>query len=216
MADNLFQRQNIYLKIYFVLLLFLIVIFSRFNTVSHSIIINFIIFLPVPNIIVSFLKILLKLSFFWIFYLLSGLLLNVPFEKQLDFLVRIIIMLQVSVFLQKSITFERFMSDTRLFLRYEFFQHIVHFLLYFNAIFEHLINHFHESDLLKSSLKEGLSSNYIKKIVFMIKSIFDKSDEIKDDLPEIPHTINASPPFFTFANLYLFYTITLYTLVLSI
>jgi hypothetical protein len=172
---------------------------------------NVLAFLPTFSIVKTFFSTVLRLSFFWIFYLLSGIIFDIPFDRQVDFLLRLLLMLQLSVFISKSFALELFVSDMKPFIKYRLTRYLTYFFLYVNSIFKYIINHYKQAELDK----ERLSKDYLKKIMLLIKSVFDNTEEIKKDLPEIEIT-DRERAFFTFSNLYLFYIITAYTLAISL
>ena len=206
---SLFQRQNILLKMFFIGVGFSIAIFCKINTLAIVVSSNLILFLPSFEILKSFFVATLKLSFFWIFYLLCCQLMDIPFDEQIRFLLRFLLMLQLSAFLLKSFSKERFLSEFQSLLKYKFFLSIYYFFSYVIHIFKYI------SDRYKSVV--AIEGKHIEKIMLIIKSLFKDTEKIKQSLPQIEFDdIKKTSPesILSLSNIYLLGMICLYTLFL--
>ena len=176
-----FGCQHILLKLCFVLLTFVVVFVSNTTNIGYLIILNIVFFIPDIKINLYFLKAIVKLSYFWIIYILSGLILNIPFDVQIEFLLKVIIMIQLSVFLLKTIRLDSFMNDTKILLKYNLFQQMIYFVLFFNHIFYYIGDYYNNVELAKMPT----AKRYFSRILQTIKSMFENIDTIKVGLPEI-------------------------------
>jgi len=86
MTNELFHKQHVYLKLCFVVMVLLAVCFLHTGKIGWLILLNICFFLPDKNINLLYFKTLLRLSLFWIMYLFFGILFNIPYDKQVDFL----------------------------------------------------------------------------------------------------------------------------------
>jgi len=205
MANDFFLRQNVLLKVCLVAWAVAITLLCRAGIVGLLILFNLIAFLPARELNASFLRTVVKLSFFWIFYLLSGLVFNITFDSQVGFMLRVLLMLQLSVFLQKSISFESMLQETKPLLKYRLYQNIVYFMMYFGSIFKYITERY------KNDMPKKLSKKYFERLLLVIKSVLDSTESIKESLPQIDaENIRRAP--FTWSNLYLLCMVAFYTI----
>lgn len=218
MTDSLFVKQNSLLKFAFVFLAIILVFLSRISILIFLIIFNLFLFLPDFVVIKKYFKTLSRLSFFWIAYLISGLIMDINFLVQINFLIRFLLMLQLSVYIQSSFTINSVLQDFKFFRNNFLFQSIILFLMYFNTIFASLSTQFKSFKYKDLSLKEKFSLSVIDRIMLLLKEVFDNSLELKKAMPVIDfeNIQNVETGFFTYPNLYLFYIITIYVLLLSV
>jgi len=215
MTIDLFVKQHVLLKLCFVILTFLVVLLLQTRTIGYIILLNIVFFLPDKGINILYFRTVLRLSFFWILYLFSGVILNIPYYVQIDFLLKVLIMIQMSVFLLKSITFEYFLNDTKALLKYKSFLQAVHFIVFFNRIYKYMVEFYDNSELSKLSL----SKEYLMQILMLVESLLDDMETIKARLPMIDvEEINSREQraFCTWGNLYLIIMIMIYLLALII
>jgi len=122
-------------------------------------------------------------------------------------------MIQMSVFLSKTIAMECFLDDTRVLLRFNWFQQMVYFIIFFNHIYKYIVDYYKKAELSKVSISNGL----FMKTTEMVRAIFDDVETIKAGLPVIEaDKINRRErrAFCTWGNLYLALMIVVYLLVL--
>ena len=206
-----FGCQHILLKLCFVLLTFVVVFVSNTIEIGYLIILNIVFFIPDFKINLYFLKTVIKLSYFLIAYILSGIVLNIPFYVQIEFLLKVIIMIQLSVFLLKTIRLDNFMNDTKVLLKYTLFQQMIYFVLFFNHIFQYIGDYYDNVELAKMPT----SKQYFSRILQTIKSMFENIDTIRAGLPVIDvDSIRNQKyrPILTLANGYLLLLIMIYLL----
>ena len=178
------QKQNIYLKFFFVIVLLFLIYLADIKTVSLLFIINILFFFP---IFPPFLKVMIKLSYFWIFYLLCGFLFNIDYLVQVNFLLHMAFMIHISVFLQKTICFHILLYDIKPLLKFTIIQIIILFFVNLCSLLKYLSNSYKETSLQKLPLSEKLTLSYIEKIILLIKSVIEdtdnrcKVDDIKPD-----------------------------------
>ena len=173
MTNSFFQKQHIYLKILYIIIVLIIIFKTEMMVTLFFFLLNILFFFP---ILVPFLKTIIKLSYFWIFYLICGMIFKVDFMVQINFLLCMIFMLQISVFMQKTICFQVLIHDMKPFLKFKFFQAIILFFLYLNSSFKYLSNSFKEVELETVSLKNKFSFSYIERIIQIIKSVFENTN----------------------------------------
>ena len=170
MNNTFLIKQHIYIKLLFVIISLFLTFIADLKTITVLIILNLIFFHP---ICLPFLLSIVKLSFFWIFYLLCGIFFSINFITQIHFLLCIIFMLQLSVFLQRATCFQNVINDIIPLLKYPFFQNLVLFFLYLNNIIIFLVQSYKDSDIKKIPFHKRFSFSYIDKIMTMIKTVLE-------------------------------------------
>jgi len=125
-----------------------------------------------------FFQTLLRLSYFWIFYLLFSLLFNIPFDEQLKFLVRFLLMLVLSIIMLKTIS--KYSFKLR---KYKIFTAIFLFFDSFIYIFNYLKENYEKENLNKIPLKEKFSTKYLDRIINIVNMAIDegKIEKIRND-----------------------------------
>jgi len=198
MADNFYTKQNLYLKLIFIIINIIICLIARFPVLAIYFALNTIFFSFSAHIIISFLKVCLKLSFFWIFYLLCALLINIPFEQQISFLLSVLFILQISVFFRQSLSQSYFLYDTYYLRRYTFFTDLCYFFLYTDFLIKYLFVHIENIDLHSTPP----STNRLDHIIHQIKNILQNALSMKNNMPKIDfHSLQTlHRPFITATN----------------
>jgi len=200
---NLYLKQNIYLKLFFVLYCIILISFGNFIHLAliFFLISIFLIFQPV--IFLIWLKTISKLSIFLISYFIFSTIFEIDFMVQLRMFIKILIMLLLSVFLVKTVSTE-----------YIYFNKLNQSNIMFQMIFfvlatMNFINFFYNSYCKLSA------QNYpFKQIISGI--LADSVSEIDNIKLRIIKDLRANKKritFFSFENLYLLFFITLLFLV---
>ena len=199
MINSFLTKQHIYLKFIFIIISLIFVFLADTKTVSLFLVLNSILFLP---ILLPFLKIVIKLSYFWIFYLICGIIFNLDYMLQINFLIRMGFMLQISVFLQKTVCFQVLIHDMRYLLKFNAFQIILLFILNLNSYLKYLSISFLEAEPQKIPIKNRFSLSYIEIITHHIKSTLENTEgryKIEDFKPDKELNLGSR----LWANLYI-------------
>ncbi|MDD4156064.1 MAG: hypothetical protein PHY08_05765 [Candidatus Cloacimonetes bacterium] len=234
--SNFFLNQNTYLKLIWVFLSLFLIFLWRNHNLYLILFFNIIFLLPQVSILVLFFKTIIKFSFLWISYLIMGLVFSIPFYTQINFLISFLCMLLISIFCLKSFDFEGISKDFRLhssqsnnsIIKSKFLSLVSLFILiqYFFEVFKSKMSEFKKTNLKVNKLSIG----YLESIIIQVKDI------IEVFYGKIPQYINrfenevysnvisnnkemqlsVSYSFFSFHNLYLYYFITLYVLLVSV
>jgi len=193
---------------------FLAVCFLQTSTIGYLILVNILFFLPDKRINILYFRTILGMSMLWIIYLIFGILFNISYDIQLDFILKVLIMIQMSVFLLKSISMDIFLEDTRLFLECKWYQKMVYFIYYFNFIYIKIINFYKNTKLSELTLSKKLMN-----VVEVVRDFFENVDTIKAGLPVIDIGMIKEckrRAFCTWGNLYLIILIVVYLMVIVI
>ena len=199
MSKSFLIKQNFYLKIIYIIISLIFVFTSEIKAISVLLFINILFFLP---IFLAFLKTLIKLSYFWIFYLFWGLIFNIDFMVQINFLLCMVFMLHISVFLQKTICFQIFLYDIKPLLRFNLVQVIILFFLNLNSSLKYLIKSYDKAKPKEIPLVNRFSWSYIESIMVLIKSVVENSDN-RDKVETITPVEDLTAYSRVWANVYL-------------
>jgi len=191
------------MKLIFVALNIFISLKASLSTVIILFVLNSILLCLSPEIILSFFKVIMRLSLFWICYLLCSLLLSIPFEQQISFLVRVVFVIQISVFFRQSLNLEYFLFDTASLHKYGFFTDICYFFLYTDFLVKYLYVNITNIEY-DDSLSSKFSVNYIEYMIRSIKIVLAESVSMKDKMPVLDFdTVKTlHRPFWTMANVF--------------
>jgi len=206
---NCFIGQNTYLKIAFIALNIIICLNGGIHTLGIFFALNTLLFSLSPQITRLFLKATLKLSLFWIFYLLTSILINTPFPQQMTFLVKVLFLLQISVFARVSSQLPYFLFDTKAFHKYAIFTNICYFFLYTDYLIKYLYQGFKNIDY-----STGLSGVNIEQIILKVKAVLHNAVDVKDNLPiiDLEEIKKIQRPFLCLPNTLLLVVILIYAL----
>ncbi|MCL2064867.1 MAG: hypothetical protein FWG98_10940 [Candidatus Cloacimonetes bacterium] len=159
-----------------------VVIKSSLIILIVAVLLNIVIFIRVPIVLNTFFRTILKLSFLWIIYLLCSLLFDINFDEQAKFLLRFLLLLQLSAFILKSFSQKYILKKIRFLLKYKFFQNIYYYFIFVFQIFKHIIESYKKAEIEIVIHKKQVLSNFLEKNMKVIKSIFDNFDNIKKEL----------------------------------
>ena len=185
---SFFQKRNSFLKLAVIILGIVAAFICRIYVLSFVVLANMLLFLPSLSIVKAFLYTTMKLSFFWIFYLLVSQLMYVSFDIQVKFIVRFLLMLQLSCFLLKSFSRDRLLYELSFLFKYRAFNWMLNFFSYFYHIFNSIVQSYKSSGVDMWSVKQKFSVAYLEKLMEIIRGIFDNSESIKSSLPLNPKT----------------------------
>ena len=229
---NFFLLQHSLLKFIWVfLVIFLVFVGKRYN-LALLLCLNLIYFLPQKSIIFTFFKTVLRLSFFWISYLIMGLLFDLSFTKQISFILTFLCSLQVSVFCLMAFNLDNLNHDFKLQdsnhvknhikiiigKLFVFITLVSYFLLIFKARY---------TEIVKSvPARKRFSITYIENILIGIKELLNDvfnedirintiSKEVTTDDYSIRYNQSTTYSFFNKYNLYGYYFITLNIILIS-
>ena len=199
-TDTIFQRQNIYLKLIYVLVSIAVALCTELKTITVLLMINLILYIPDTRIHRAFVMTLYKLYYFWSFYLLCGIIFHLDYQSQMIFLFRLILMLQISVFMLRSVTKNYLLNDTKSLCKYPAFVNIVYFFLYLFEIQKKIIIKYQQATLDKVPAHERFSKGYLDRIISMLKNLFE--DIEMRDIRELSIDHDFEPKSF-YPNIYL-------------
>jgi hypothetical protein len=132
---------------------------------------------------------MINLSYLIIFYIFSCICFSISFLVQVSFLLKLFLTIQVSVYIFQSTKLIDLLLDIKPLLKYIFIRKILYFSLYVNSICNYIYkNVLRENNNKKLSIKE--------KIIYKfdcLLSVFNKTDLIIQDLPNINNIIINLP-----------------------
>jgi hypothetical protein len=197
--NNLYEKQNVFLKLFFVLSCLIYISIGNFIHLSLIFILIVIFLAFQPEIFIFWLKTISKLSFFFISYFIFSTIFKIDFFVQLKMFIKIVIMLLLSVYLVRtsSTKFLFFGNLPPNSLKYDF--------VYFILATMNFINIFYNNYLSFSSKKYPLK----KMISKTLKNSISEVENIKIKIEKDLNTNNNRTTFFSFENLYLLFFVTL-------
>lgn len=122
-----FSDQNIFLKLSFIFTGLIYSFFLRTEIVLLLCALNLIYFIFDTDILIKWGRSIIRINAFLSSYLVLAILFKIDFLKQTDFIVRLLFLLQLSIYLTQSIKIKNTFKDCKQIRRYK----IIYFLVYF-------------------------------------------------------------------------------------
>ncbi len=213
---NALKQQNTIFKFIFILLGLFYTFVLKEKGIVILIFINTALFFFDLNLFKVWLKTLNKASSFVMSYLVFALIIDIDFSVQISFLLRILYLLQLSVYLTQTSDLHQSINDLRFLIKYPVIYELFYFLIALTSsmtILSHIWNkqiaHFNKEkfqvlnylNVLINCMEEGISK--LSVIEKQVNRIIKSSSQDKIDL--------ISP-----ANLLLAYQFTVYVLIISL
>ncbi len=219
-GNNIFLKQNVIFKFLVVFIAVFLSILLKQKIIELLILLNLLLFLIYPKLVAVWIRSIFKISSFIFSYLLFALILNIDFQIQINFLVRLLFLLQLSIFFTETTKLNEAVNDCRHLLKYKWFFHFFYFLLALMSSIP-ILKHCWQTqfNLAKSnqtnySLKSLKSLDYINIVLKTIELSFDKLPFIQWKTNKILNNPVKNNAFFTFPNLVLMYQFSI--LILSV
>lgn len=223
--SQFFVRQNVCLKLIWIFLNFFLLFINRKNNVLILLLLNTIFFFADISLIKRFFKTCIRLSFFWISYLIMGIIFNINFNMQVNFILKFLCMLQVSVFTLNSFSLANLRLDEKhnkipVFLRNSL-ENIIIFMMTICHFFDFFTQRFKESKLHKIPYKQRFTIQYIHLFNNDLKNILSDLNDSFSDMHQFSLNIKNdevidSYDFFSLNNLHIYFFITLNILLVSV
>ncbi len=219
MTEGILSRQNIIFKSALILTGIVYSFFLRYEIIILLMLINIFYFLFETRLLRLWIRTINKVSSFVMSYLIFAFILNIDFLTQMNFLVRIIYLLQLSIYFTQSSKLSNTISDCRNFLKYRLFYYLFYFLLTLSTwmnILKSVWNHQGEIYKKNNQTDRIALPDFLNLIVNTLDESSAKIHIIEKQSNRIMKKPIERRPFLTLANLLLMYHFTLYILVISL
>ncbi len=133
-------------------------------------------FLPFPKYLKFWLKSTLFLLPFFISYLILGMLFKIDFYEQIQFILKIIFLVLMSVYFIKSIDIDRILTDIKFLLKFNPIKKIMIFLI---ALLEITPLFYNSFQIKKKEAKAGKIGFIFQIFIRTFSEVFSKLDEIE-------------------------------------
>ncbi len=127
MKDSIFSEQCFVLKFLLISLGLVYSLVLKTNIISYLIIVNIIFFLFGYKLLLEWFSVLRKMALFFVSYLVFALLFDIDYSVQMSFLIRMVYLLQLSVYLTRSSSMRNVLYDLRFFLKNSFFYQLFYY-----------------------------------------------------------------------------------------
>ena len=194
MKTIVFHNQSNILKLLYIILYLYCVFTKNFTELALFIIVNILLYIPALIIIKSFFQSFLNLAYFWIFYLLSGLIVKIDFNVQLNFLLTVCSLIIITSFIRHSFRFEDVFHPKNYLMRFKFYQGLGYFLISFNVALTTIQETFKRDDI-------KINKSFMESIVQIFKATFERLNV--RDLPDLDCITDEPNQKRVFPNLYL-------------
>lgn len=219
MEESLLAKQNIIFKSILILIGIIYSFFLRFEIVMLLMGFNVLYFLFDVKLLKLWFHTIIKVSSFVMSYLIFAMILQIEYLTQLDFLIRLIYLLQLSIYFTQSAKLSNTISDCSRFIKYRVFYVVFYFLLTLSTSMVVLKNSWnHQIQVCKKKYdKQKLNaSDYINLIMLALEEGADKIHIIEKQANKIMQNPIEKKPLITLANLLLMYNFTIYILIISL
>ncbi len=217
-----FQHQNTLFKVLVVILGLYITVFFRWQYFLAVFVVTLLWLTANIKIIGKYLKILIRISPFITSYIILGILFAVSFREQMIFVGRICLLVLFSVFLLKTTTIEKVLSDTFHLRKWKVVNSFIFYCLA-TCLFADLFF----SEIKSTGRKIRKIEDVVNVIVESFSQVYRQSEEIEKkvafmtsadyqslDDETVPEQ-RAEKAFINSANVYLTFLLTLYIIIIA-
>lgn len=208
-----FSEQNIFLKIIFIIIGLIYSFTLRTEIVLLLCFINFIYFMLDTVILKKWGRSIIKVNAFLSSYLVLAILFNIDFLKQADFIVRLLFLLQLSIYLTQSIRIKNTFKDCMQIRKYKLIYIFVYFIISLDISLKYLRKSWEEE--VKKVDHTSIINSYVNVFITCIQEGFSNLGKIERQIQVLINSETHGSIFFNTSNLFLMYQLTLFILILS-
>jgi len=216
MKFSLLQQQHTVLKFIFILMGLFYAFVIKDKVVMILLGCNLLFFLFDLTLFKAWLYTLNKASSFVMSYLIFALIIDIDFSLQISFLLRIMYLLQLSVYLTKTSNLHHSINDLRFLLKYVVLYEVFYFITALTSSMS-VLSHIWDKHIARIKKEKFQLQNYINVLVITLEEGFAKLSLIEKQVSRvIKNTQTHKSEILTSANLLLAYQFVTYILAISL
>ncbi len=208
-----FSDQNIFLKLSFIFTGLIYSFFLRTEIVLLLCALNLIYFIFDTDILIKWGRSIIRINAFLSSYLVLAILFKIDFLKQTDFIVRLLFLLQLSIYLTQSIKIKNTFKDCKQIRRYKIIYFLVYFIISLDISLLYLRKSWEEE--VKKIDHTSVINSYVNIFITCIQEGFKNLPKIERQVQVLINSETHGSNFINKANLILLYQFTFFILILS-